>query len=74
MVLVPLETPVTSPALLTVAVAFAALQVPPVTVLDIVMVAPAHTNDAPLIVPAFGNAVTVTTLVATAEPQALVTV
>jgi hypothetical protein len=58
---VPAETPVTIPVLPTVAIA--ALdddQVPPVVVLLKVMVLPAHTKDAPVIVPADDNGLTVT--------------
>jgi hypothetical protein len=47
--------------------------VPPVVVFDSVMVAPALTNDGPVMVPADGVVFTDTTRVATAVPQLLVT-
>ena len=50
--MVPAATPVTTPALLTVATeAEPELQVPKETVSDIVAVKPAHTDVAPEIVP-----------------------
>ena len=55
-------------------IAFVLLQVPPVTSLLSVWSAPAHIDDAPVIVPALGNGLTVTIRVAIALQQLLVTV
>lgn len=50
------------------------VQVPPLFPLALkLMVAPAHTADAPLMVPASGRELTVITIEATDEPQLLVT-
>ena len=75
MVLVPVDSPVTTPDVLMVAVVvLATLHVPPVAVLLIVMVAPTQTTVGPERVPASGAGFTVTTLVATCVPQALIMV
>jgi hypothetical protein len=50
------------------------LQVPPVPVVVSVVVLPAHTAVAPLMVPATGAGLTVTAAVAMAIPQPVVTV
>ena len=50
------------------------LQVPPVATSLNVVVDPAQTVVVPVIVPAIGNGLTVTVVVATAVPQLLVTV
>ena len=72
----PEATPVTSPVdEFTVAIAVLLLvQAPPPTVLLKVVVAAGHTEVVPLIVPALTEELTVTILVATAVPQAFVTV
>lgn len=72
----PAATPVTTPVVaLTVATPGVVLvHVPPLFPLALkLMVDPAHTADAPLIVPASGSEFTVTTMEATDEPQLLVT-
>ena len=71
----PAATPVTMPVLPTVALAGTALlQVPPGTASESDVVDPAHTVLTPDIVPATGAALTVTTVVAVALPQPLVSV
>ena len=58
---VPLETPVTIPVLPTVAIAPSEEDhVPPVVTLLKVIVLPAHTTEAPVMVPADDNGLTVT--------------
>ena len=75
MVAVPADTPVTVPVLPTVAtVVVVLLQAPPVVASLNPVVDPAQTVAVPVIVPADGNGLTVTTLVAAAVPQPLVTV
>jgi hypothetical protein len=75
MVALPSETPETSPALLTVATdVLLLLQSPPVPEVLSVVVLLTHTAAVPDIVPASGLALIVTALVATSEPQPLVTV
>ncbi len=75
MVEVPAATPVTipdaEPIVATAGVLL--LQVPPVVVLDNVVVAPMHVVSVPVIGDEIAE-LTVTTLVATALPQALLTV
>ena len=72
---VPPATPLTIPDELTVALAvLLLLHVPPAVASLNVVVAPLHTDAVPVIVPAVGAALTVTTLVATAAPQLLITV
>jgi hypothetical protein len=62
------------PPALTVAIElFELLHVPPPMPLSVV-VAPAHTIGVPVMVPAFGRELTVTTVVVTALPQTLVVV
>ena len=71
----PAETPVTTPVELTVAIAgLLLLQVPPTVVSISVMVLPVHTLVGPVIVPADTTLITVTSAVAEALPQLLVTV
>lgn len=71
----PGATPVTTPAVLTVAmVVLALVQVPPVTASARVPVDPTHTTDAPVMVPASGSGFTVTACIAIADPHMLVTV
>jgi hypothetical protein len=66
--------PVTIPVGVTVATLSALeLHAPPLTQLPNVVVEPAHTDALPVIVPASGMAFTVTTLMAFAAPQLLVT-
>ena len=75
MVAVPAATPVTVPVLPTVATVVAVLlQAPPVVASLNPVVAPAQTIAVPVIVPADGSGLTVTTLVAAVVPQPLVTV
>ena len=66
------ETPVTTPALVIVAIAVdKLLQVPPtapVTSVNVIC-APEHTLSKPVIAPAFGKGFTVTACVAVALPQ-----
>ena len=50
------------------------LQVPPVPVVVYIVVAPAHSNAAPLMVPAPGSGLTVTAFVVLTVPQLLLTV
>lgn len=76
MVVLPCATPVTTPvAGSTVAIPGAVLvQVPPAFPLELkLMVDKTHTDDKPLIVPASGSELTVTTIPAVDEPQLLVT-
>ena len=75
MVAVPADTPVTMPVLPTVATVVAVLlHTPPVVASLNPVVAPAQTIAVPVIVPADGKGLTVTTLIAAAVPQPLVTV
>jgi hypothetical protein len=75
MVAVPATTPVTTPVPPTEATPVALLlHVPPAVAFDNAVVLPAHTVAVPVIVPALGSALTVTTLVVLALPQLLVTV
>ncbi len=75
MVAVPAATPLTIPVLPTEATPAAELlHAPPVVALLSVVVLPAHTLAVPVILPALGNALTVTTLVVLALPQLLLTV
>ena len=75
MVAVPAVTPVTVPVLPTVATAVAVLlHAPPVAASVKPVVEPAHTVAVPVMLPADGNGLTVTTLVAAVVPQPLVTV
>ena len=73
-VVVPPVTPVTLPEPSTTALPFEELQTPPETASERVIDDPAHTGTDPVIVPATGSGLTVTTYVAAAEPQPLVTV
>ena len=75
MVEVPAATPVTIPDIPIVAVAvFTELQTPlPAALFKVVLLA-GHTVNTPVIVPAFGKGLTVTTLATAAVPQLLVTV
>jgi hypothetical protein len=68
--------PDTTPLVFTVAMLVLLLlhEPPAVPLLVNVVVWPTHTDDAPLIVPAFGAASTVIDFVAEAEPQPVVTV
>ena len=71
---VPAATPVVIPVEPTVAIPVALeLHTPPVVELLSVMVEPAQTADAPVIVPAVGAVITLTDLVATPIPQLVVT-
>lgn len=75
MVAVPVDTPVTMPVLLTVAIPAALLlHTPPVVASVKGVVAPVHTVAVPVMVPALGKGFTVTTAVALPLPQLLVTV
>ena len=75
MVAVPADTPVTVPVVPTVATVVAVLlHAPPVVASLNPVVEPAQTVAVPVMVPADGNGLTVTTLVAAAIPQPLVTV
>ena len=72
---VPWAIPVTIPAAFTVAVAEALLlHAPPLAASANVVTDPAHTLAIPVMVPALGNGLIVTTVVAFATPQQLVTV
>ena len=74
-VAVPAAAPVTTPPLKPRdAMADDELHAPPLAASVKVTVAPAHNDAVPFIVPAFGSGLTVTTLVAFAAPQLLVTV
>jgi len=71
----PPVTPVTTPPVLTVAMAFEELiQVPPPAELVRLIVAPVHKVEEPVSVPALGLGLTVTTVVAATVPQLLLTV
>jgi hypothetical protein len=75
MVAVPAVTPVTVPVLPTVATPVAVLlHAPPVAASVKPVVEPAHTIAVPVMLPADGNGLTVTVVVAAAVPQPLVTV
>jgi hypothetical protein len=65
-VVIPVEPTVAIPVALE-------LHTPPEVALPSVMFAPAHTDDAPVMVPAFGSGFTVIDLVADTLPQLLVT-
>ena len=68
----PVTTPVTGSTVATPGVVL--LHVPPVFPLELrLIVEPAQTDDAPLMVPAFGREFTVTTIPAVEDPQLLVT-
>ena len=71
---VPAVTPVTMPVLPTVAVPLLALHVPPLAPSVSDMVEPTHTADGPVIVPAVVPGSSVTTFVAVAVLQPVVTV
>jgi hypothetical protein len=74
-VTVPAATPVTTPAALTAPIdVLLLLQVPPVTESVKVIVAPAHTVEAPLIVPADVLPFTATVAVRVTGPQLAVMV
>ena len=74
MATLPADTPVTMPALFTVAmVVLALLHTPPLPVVLRVPVAPTHTVEGPPMVPASGNGFTVTVAVAATVPQVPVT-
>ena len=75
MVEVPADTPVTMPLAepIVATAGVLLLQVPPVVVLERVVVAPMHVVSVPVIGEEIAE-LTVTTLVATAQPQALLTV
>lgn len=71
---VPLDTPVTTPVLLTMAMPVVELlHVPPPTLFVNVVVLPGHTVLAPVIVPGLTVELTVTVFVAVAVPQLFVT-
>ena len=71
----PAATPLTTPDVLTVAVPVLLLaHTPPVVASLSVVVALTHTVAVPVMVPADGAALTVTTCVVVAEPQLFVTV
>ena len=73
--MVPAAIPVTRPGALTVATeGIDEFQLPPRAASLSSIVDPAHTVPAPLMVPAFGVAFTVTTLVTYTLPQPFVTV
>lgn len=73
-VVVPADRPLTKPVLLTVAILVVPLlHTPPVVASVNDVVAPAHTVDAPVIIPAMGNGLMLTVAVATAIPQAVET-
>ena len=63
----PVTMPVAAPTVATDVVLL--LQVPPAILLLKLMVAPAHTVEAPLIVPALGTGSTVMVADAVADPQ-----
>lgn len=72
---IPALTPVTIPPLVTVAIdGNTLLHTPPLGVSTSVIIDPIQTESGPNIGPTRGNGFTVTTLVATAVPQAEVTV
>ena len=67
--------PVTTPEASTVPLpGFALLQTPPPAASVSAVVAPTQTVSVPVMVPALGNGLTVTTCVAAAAPHVLVTV
>ncbi len=69
-VALPVEAAVTTPDVLTVAIAvLLLLQPPPEDVEESVLVVPVQIVDVPLMVPAAGSGLTVTDLVVEAEPQ-----
>jgi hypothetical protein len=73
----PVKIPVTTPPVVpfvTVAVLLLLLHVPPVAGFVKTIVEPMQTDEEPAITPAFGNALTDTTIVAAIVPQLLVTV
>ena len=75
MVVVPAVRPLTTPEVLTVATrVLVLLQTPPVAASVNVVDKPAITVAIPLIVPAEGDGLTVTTFVTAAVPQLFVTV
>ena len=74
MVSAPADTPLTTPALLTVAEPLDAVHVPPLVASARVIGVPMHTVDAPLIAPTAGVEVTVKDRVAVFDPHAPVTV
>jgi hypothetical protein len=75
MIVVPADTPVTVPEELTVAIAVSVLlHAPPGAASLSDVVDSAHTVAVPAMLPATGNAFTVTNVVATAVPQLFVTV
>ena len=74
MVLVPPDTPVTTPVVFTVAVLLAVLHTPPVARLESVRVAPWQTVDAPDMLPAVRKAPIEMVFVVDAVPHTLVTV
>ena len=75
MVTLPVVMPVTTPDELTVAtVLLELIQVPPLTLGVRVMLLPVHTDEGPVRLPAGKDELTVTTMVAWALPQVLVTV
>ena len=75
MVEVPAARPFTIPKALTVAMETAVLlHAPPGAASESVVLKPRHMEAKPVMVPTFGDGLTVTTLVATAVPQLLVTV
>lgn len=69
---IPVTTPVEEPTVATAGVA--ELHAPPPTVSLKVVVAPGQTVNIPLIIPALGEGLTVTILVAATVPQPLLTV
>lgn len=76
MVVLPAATPVTTPVLASIVATAVVplLQVPPAILLLSIMVEPTQTEEAPLMVPAFGTGLTVMFADAVADPQTLVTV
>jgi hypothetical protein len=70
----PARTPVTTPLPETVALVLETLQTPPVAASVTVILAPAQTLVAPVMLPATGNMLTVTTFVADSVPQLPLTV
>jgi hypothetical protein len=69
----PAVTPVTKPPLETVARALLLLQAPPVATSVNNIAVPTHTFEGPVILPAFGNILTVIAFVAVVVPHELVT-
>ena len=75
MVVFPEAMPLTNPVVLTEPTdGVTLLHTPPAAPSVSVVLTPAQTTGVPVIVPAFGNALTVTTRVAAAVPQPLATV